>query len=98
MNLGEQLLTALSLYGIPILASALFIGCIGVPLPNALLLIASGSFIAGGQMNGWTVLIVASVASIAGDVTGYIIGRWLGLAALRRLAPKLHQRMDKAEE
>ena len=79
MNLGEQLLTALSLYGIPILASALFIGCIGVPLPNALLLIASGSFIAGGQMNGWTVLIVASVASIAGDVTGYIIGRWLGL-------------------
>ena len=98
MNLGEQLLTALSLYGIPILATVLFIGSVGMPLPNALLLIASGSFVAGGQMNGWTVLIVASAASIAGDVTGYLLGRWLGPAALRRLAPKLHQRMEKAEE
>jgi membrane-associated protein len=98
MNLGEQLLTALSLYGIPILASVLFIGCLGAPLPNALLLIASGSFVAGGQMNLWTVLIVASAASIAGDVAGYLLGRWLGRRALHRLAPKLHQRMLRAEE
>jgi membrane-associated protein len=98
MNLGEQLLTALSLYGLPILASVLFIGCVGVPLPNALVLIASGSFIAGGQMNGWTVFMVASAASIAGDVTGYLLGRWLGRAALRRLGPKMQTRMERAEE
>jgi membrane-associated protein len=98
MNLGDQLLTALSLYGIPILAAVLFIGCVGVPLPNALLLIASGSFIAGGQMDLWTVMIVASAASIAGDVTGYILGRSAGHAALRRLSPKLKERLEKAEQ
>jgi membrane-associated protein len=98
MNLGDHLLTALSLYGIPILAVVLYVGCVGVPLPNALLLIASGSFIAGGQMDPWTVMIVASAASIAGDVTGYILGRWTGRAALRRLSPKLRQRLEKAEQ
>jgi membrane-associated protein len=97
MNLGEQLLAALSFYGVPILAAVLYIGCLGLPLPSGVLLIASGSFIAGGQMNLWTVLIVASVASIAGDLTGYSVGRWAGHAALRRLSPKFKERLDAAE-
>ena len=97
MNLGEQLLTALSLYGLPILASVLFIGCLGVPLPNCLLLIASGSFVAGGQLSLWPVLIVASAASVAGDVTGFLVGRWFGRAALGRLGPANRRRVEKAE-
>jgi len=97
VNLGEQLLALLSQFGLPILASVLYAGCVGLPLPNALLLIASGSFVAGGQMNLWTVLIVGSAASIAGDLTGYSVGRWLGHATLRRISPKLHERLDHAE-
>jgi membrane protein DedA with SNARE-associated domain len=98
VSLGEQLLAALSQYGVSILAAVLFAGCVGLPLPNALLLIASGSFIAGGQMNLWSVLIVATVASIAGDLSGYTIGRWLGHAALRRINPAFRERLDKAEQ
>ena len=97
MNLGEQLLALLSQYGLPILASVLFAGCVGLPLPNALLLVASGSFVASGQMNLWTVLVIGSVASIAGDLTGYSVGRWLGHATLRRISPKLQERLDHAE-
>ena len=37
-------------------------------------------------MNLWTVLIVGSAASIAGDLTGYSVGRWLGHATLRRIS------------
>jgi membrane-associated protein len=98
MNLGEQLLSLLALYGVPILAAVLFAGSIGVPLPGALLLIASGSFVAGGQMRLWPVLIVASIASIGGDLTGYSLGRWAGHAALRRASPKLRERLDETEE
>lgn len=98
MNLGEQLLAALSLYGVPILAAVLYAGCLGLPLPSGLLLIASGSFVEGGQMNLWTVLIVASAASIAGDLTGYTVGRWIGHRALRKLNPKIAQRLDAAEQ
>ncbi len=98
MNLSDHLLAALSLYGIPILAGLLFAGSIGLPLPNTLLLVASGSFVAGGQMNNWMLMVVATAASIAGDVTGYVIGRWAGRAVLRRQMPKLQPRMLKAEE
>lgn len=97
MNLGEQLLSLLAFYGIPILAAVLFAGGIGLPLPGTLLLIASGSFVAGGQMPLWPVLIVGSVAVIAGDLIGYSLGRWAGHAALRRVSPKLHERLDKTE-
>lgn len=97
MNLGEQLLALLALYGVPILAGVLIAGSIGVPLPGTLLLIASGSFIAEGQMRLWPVLIVASVAASGGDVIGYAIGRWAGHAALRRVPPKLRKRLDAAE-
>lgn len=97
MNLGEQLLSLLAMYGLPILAAVLFAGSIGLPLPGALLLIASGSFVAGGQMRLWPVLIAASVASIAGDLTGYSLGRWVGHAALRRVSPKLRERLDETE-
>jgi len=98
MNVGEQLLNALASYGVPILAVVLFVGCVGVPLPNALLLIAAGSFIAGGQLNLWWVLIASIAASIAGDLTGYAIGRWLGHATLKRLSPKYRVRFEKAEK
>lgn len=98
MNIGEQLLTALSIYGLPILTGVVYIGCLGVPLPNALLLIASGSFIAGGQMQLWPVLIAASAASIAGDQTGYWVGRWAGTAALRRVHGALRERLEAAEQ
>ena len=98
MNLGEQLLSLLALYGVPILAAVLFAGSIGLPLPGALLLIASGSFVAGGQMSLWPVLIAASAAAIAGDLTGYSLGRWAGHAALRRVSPKLRERLDETEK
>ena len=97
MNIGEQLLGLLAQYGLPILAAALFTGSIGLPLPGSLLLIASGSFVAGGQMRMWPLLLIASIAAVAGDVVGYAAGRWAGHAALRRITPKLRERLDAAE-
>ncbi len=49
-------------------------------------------------MNFWGVLMVASVSAIAGDLSGYAIGRWAGSAALRHFGPKLRNRLHKAEQ
>jgi len=96
MNLAEQLLSALAAYGLPILAGVVFIGCLGLPLPNGLLLIAAGSFAAAGQMNYWSVLWVGTAAAAGGDLLGYSIGRWGGHLAIQRLT-RLRDRLLKAE-
>jgi membrane-associated protein len=100
MNIGEQLLAALTVYGLPILAVVVFVGSLGLPLPLALVLIASGSFAAEGQMRFWTVVLAAGAAAVAGDVCGYAIGRWGGDHAMRRLKsrPKLRERLERAEQ
>ena len=49
-------------------------------------------------MNLAMVLAVASAAAIAGDLTGYAIGRKLGHAAIRRLNPKIKEKVDEAEK
>jgi len=50
VSITDQLLGALSLYGLPVLFGVLVIGCAGVPLPASLLLVAAGSFAHLGEM------------------------------------------------
>lgn len=99
MNLGEQLLAALSAYGLPILAAAVFVGSLGLPLPNALVLIAAGSFTAAGQMDLPSVILAATIASIAGDLLGYGVGRWAGDHVLNHIVkrPKMKSRLGELE-
>lgn len=60
---------------------------VGFFLPGDTLLITGGVFAASGQISLPLVIIVASLAAIAGDNTGYWIGRTLG--------PKLFDKADK---
>jgi membrane protein DedA with SNARE-associated domain len=85
LNLGEQLLGALAMYGVPLLCGVTLIASVGPPLPITLLLIAAGSFADHGEMNLWAVIIGATLASVAGDNLGFAIGRWGG----RRLAARI---------
>src|SRR6266571_7117648 len=76
MTLMDQLLAALSLYGLPVLFGVIAIAAVGVPLPVTLMLVATGSFVELGEMKLWQVILVASAAAIIGDQIGYAIGRW----------------------
>lgn len=76
MTITDQLLAALSLYGLPALFGVLVIACAGIPLPASLMLVAAGSFAQIGEMKLWQVIAVASAGSIIGDQIGYGIGRW----------------------
>ena len=99
MSLTDQLLAALSLYGLPVLFGVLVIGCAGLPLPSSLLLVAAGSFTQFGAMKLWQVIAVASAGSVLGDQIGYGLGRWGGRVAeqfSRRLGGE--EKIKRAEE
>ncbi|HXI74945.1 MAG TPA: DedA family protein [Pyrinomonadaceae bacterium] len=85
MNLTDQLLAALSLYGLPVLFGVIAIAAAGVPMPVTLMLVAAGSFVELGEMKLWQVLLVASSAAVLGDQCGYALGRWGGHSVLERL-------------
>lgn len=83
------LLTLLQEYGYPILWVSVFIGALGIPLPNTLVLLAAGAFAALGNFNFAILLAVAVSAFVAGDNASYWIGRRWG----SRLITWLEQRL-----
>jgi membrane protein DedA with SNARE-associated domain len=94
--LDEQFLSALLIYGYPILGLTLLFGAIGFPLPIGLSATIAGSLAALGRMDWMTAGFVAITASILGDLAVYGIGRaaserflerwgwWIGYGCQRR--------------
>ncbi len=78
MSINDQLLAALTAYGLPVLFGVCMISSLGVPLPGTFLLVAAGAFVQLGDMNLWSVMIFGVLGAILGDQTGYFIGRWGG--------------------
>jgi membrane protein DedA with SNARE-associated domain len=84
--MNDQLLSLVTLYGLPALFGIVGIAAAGVPLPITLLLIVVGSMISQGAMDLWLALAAASAGSILGDQAGYAIGRFGGTAAAAKLS------------
>ena len=84
----DQLFGLLSTYGLPALFIILAVSSAGVPFPITLLLIATGSFVAQGEMVLWQVLIICSAGAIVGDNIGYWLGRWGGRKLVHRITKR----------
>jgi membrane protein DedA with SNARE-associated domain len=99
LSLNDQLLVALSVYGLPVLFGTSLINSIGIPIPNAILLIAAGSYIQLGDLNQGWVIAIAVVGAILGDTVGYGIGYWGGRPLVQRLGRWIggEQRLAAAE-
>jgi len=89
----DLLLELVTQYGLIILAGTIFLAAMGAPVPGTVLLVLSGAFAASGDMEPVSVLLVAFVAAVAGDVTAFAIG-YKGGAWLRG---KLGGQISKAE-
>jgi membrane protein DedA with SNARE-associated domain len=75
--------TALALipnYGGPALFVLAGLSCFGLPIPGSIALLASGAFVAGGDMALATALSAGLAGAVAGDQAGY----WLGVGLGRR--------------
>ena len=72
-------------YGYPVLGLTLFLGAIGVPLPDGIATAVAGSLAAQGRMDwGCDHRRRGRSASVLGDLIGYAIGRLLGREVLDR--------------
>jgi membrane protein DedA with SNARE-associated domain len=76
--ISDELLSALLIYGYPVMALILLFGAIGLPVPTGLSVTLAGSLAALGRMDWLAAMIIAVGASILGDVVGYGLGRLLG--------------------
>jgi membrane-associated protein len=89
VTISDQLLAALTVYGLPVLFSVTLISSAGIPLPGTFLLIAAGSFIQLGDLNFGLVVASASVGAVVGDQIGYWVGRWGGRRLVLRFSKRL---------
>jgi membrane-associated protein len=85
VNITDQLLGALSQYGLPVLFGVIVIATVGIPLPISMMLVAAGSFVELGEMKLWQVIVVASAGAVTGDQIGYALGRWGGHRVVERI-------------
>ena len=87
-------------YGTPMVAALLFFGEMGIPLPETLIVIASGAFIRQNLMNAWSTPVLGYLGTVAGDVSLYVVGylargwieRHLGNTKIWRSGQALFQR------
>lgn len=77
-TMSDQALTAILVYGYSALALIVLLASIGAPLPDGLAIALVGSLAAQGRIDWLSAGATAVVASVAGDLTGYGIGRTLG--------------------
>lgn len=74
-GLTDRILSALLIYGYPALALTLLLGAIGLPLPIGVAAVLAGSLAALGSLRWEWAGAIAVMASFAGDMIAYGIGR-----------------------
>lgn len=77
----DWILAQLPLYGPWLLALTTFLSCLALPVPSSLMMIASGAFVASGDL----ALTTVAGAAYGGALTGDQVGFWLGRKASRLL-------------
>lgn len=82
--MSDKILSALLVYGYPVLAATLLLGSLGLPLPDGIATAVAGSLAAQGRMDWLWAGAIIVVASVLGDAAGYGIGRLLGAEVLTR--------------
>ena len=95
-TIGDEVLTALLVYGYPALGLTLLFGAIGLPLPDGIATTVAGSLASQGRIDWFWAVTVAVTSSVLGDMVGYSLGRllsqkflerhghWLGYTSARR--------------
>ncbi len=76
LDLNELVLTWAIVYGSPMVAVALLLGAIGIPLPGTLLVIASGAFVRQGVLDIYSTPLLALAGAVSGDIIVYGVGRF----------------------
>jgi len=82
--LADQVLSALLVYGYPVLGLSVLFGTIGLPLPQGLATLIAGSLAAQGRLDWAAVGGITVIASVVGDAVDYGCGLVLGREVVQR--------------
>lgn len=83
--MSDTLFALVPVYGAWLVLLATYFSCLAVPAPSSLIMLGAGAFAASGDLS---VVLSAGAAlggAVAGDQTGYLIGRWGGARLVNRL-------------
>ena len=81
---GDDVLTALLVYGYPALGLTLLLGAIGLPLPDGVVTTIASSLASQGRIDWFWAVTIIVTSSVLGDTVGYGLGRWLDQKFLDR--------------
>ncbi len=71
----ETLMSLVPTYGLWLIAAVTFLSCLAIPVPSSLLMVAGGAFAASGDLSLAATGTAAYAGAVAGDQTGFAIGR-----------------------
>jgi membrane protein DedA with SNARE-associated domain len=81
----QRLLGWMSRYGLQFIFGAQVLGVVGLPVPDELMLTIAGTLVRAGRLPLVGTLLVAQAGALTGITVSYLAGRFLGLAALRKI-------------
>jgi len=95
----ELLLQYITEYGLVVLSASILLACMAVPLPSSVLLVLSGAFVGSGDMDLFSVVLVAFFSAVVGDQMAYGLGTFGGNRLEKRLmaVPKYAKAFGRAK-
>src|SRR5215467_9958184 len=93
----RQLINWLVRYGSPLLFFAQVFGIFGLPIPDELLLTVAGVLVRRGQLAATPTILSAIAGCCVGITFSYVLGRTIGLAALRHVCRAHESALARAQ-
>ncbi|PYI56560.1 DedA family protein [Paenibacillus flagellatus] len=84
----DSLLSLIEQFGYAALFFALWLGIVGMPIPDEVIVLTGGAVSAGGLLHPLPAFLLTYLGVVSGISLGYVLGRTLGSRALDRLRRK----------
>ncbi len=81
----QRLLGWISRYGLQAIFGLQVLGIVGLPVPDELMLTLAGTLVRAGRLPAAGTLVAAACGAMTGITVSYLAGRYIGLAALRKV-------------
>ncbi|GAB7055019.1 MULTISPECIES: DedA family protein [Paenibacillus] len=84
----DTLLDLIGQYGYAALFFALWLGIVGMPIPDEVIVMTGGAVTAGGLLHTIPAFVLTYLGVVSGLTLGYVLGRYIGTPVLDKLRRK----------
>jgi membrane-associated protein len=96
----DSLIAMIGQYGYAALFFALWLGIVGMPIPDEGIVMIGGAVTSSGILKPFPAFLLTYLGVVSGLSLGYVLGRWIGTPVLERLRrkQKMAVYLDKSEK